>query len=188
MATHSSNLAWRIPWTQKPGRLQSRGLQRVRYDWAITHATHTAQFLGFTVAVVVVAESCLTLCDPMDCSMRGFPVLHHLPKFAQTHVHWVDDAIQPSHALLPLLLWPSIFPASEYFPMSWLFTSGDQSIGTSHQSFQCIFSVNFLWGWLVLSPYPRDSQESSPSPHLESINSSMLSLLYSPSLTSIYDY
>ena len=115
MATHSSNLAWRIPWTQKPGRLQSRGLQRVRYDWAITHATHTAQFLGFTVAVVVVAESCLTLCDPMDCSMRGFPVLHHLPKFAQTHVHWVDDAIQPSHALLPLLLLPSIFPRIRVF-------------------------------------------------------------------------
>ena len=42
-----------------------------------------------------VVQSCLTLCDPMDCSMPGFPVLHCLPKFAQTHVHQVSDAIQP---------------------------------------------------------------------------------------------
>ena len=41
------------------------------------------------------------LCDPMDCSIPGFPVLHHLPEFAQTHVHWVGDAIQPSYPLLP---------------------------------------------------------------------------------------
>ena len=46
-----------------------------------------------------VTESCPTLCDPMDCSTTGFPVLHHLPKFVQTHVHWVSDAIQPSHPL-----------------------------------------------------------------------------------------
>ena len=47
-----------------------------------------------------VARSCLTLCDPMDCSTPGFPVLYHLPKSAQTHVHWVGDTIQPSHPLL----------------------------------------------------------------------------------------
>ena len=49
-----------------------------------------------------VAKSCLTLCDPMDCSTPGSPVLHYLPKLAQTHVHWVSDAIQPSHHLLLL--------------------------------------------------------------------------------------
>ena len=48
-----------------------------------------------------VAKSCLTLCDPMDGSMAGFPVLHHLPEFAQTHVHWGGDAIQPLHPLWP---------------------------------------------------------------------------------------
>ena len=48
-----------------------------------------------------VTKSCLTLCDSMDCSMPGFPVLHHLPEFAQIHVHWIDDAIQPSHPPLP---------------------------------------------------------------------------------------
>ena len=48
----------------------------------------------------LVAQSCLTLCDPMDCSMPALPVHHQLPEFTQTHVHWVSDAIQPSHPLL----------------------------------------------------------------------------------------
>ena len=48
-----------------------------------------------------VAKSCLPLCDPTDCSTSGFPVLHHLPGFAQIHVHWVGDAIQPSYPLSP---------------------------------------------------------------------------------------
>ena len=46
-----------------------------------------------------VAKSCLTLCDPMNCSTPGFPVLHHLREFTQTHVHWVGHTIQPSHPL-----------------------------------------------------------------------------------------
>ena len=46
-----------------------------------------------------VAESCLTLCDPMDCSMPGFPVLHYLLEFVQSHAHLVSDAIQPSLSL-----------------------------------------------------------------------------------------
>ena len=47
-----------------------------------------------------VAQSCLTLCDPMDCSKQGLPDHRHLPEFTQAHVHWVSDAIQPSHLLL----------------------------------------------------------------------------------------
>ena len=47
-----------------------------------------------------VAQSCTTLCDPMNCSMPGLPVHHQLPEFTQTHVHQVSDAIQPSHPLL----------------------------------------------------------------------------------------
>ena len=50
--------------------------------------------------VVVVTQSCPTLCNPMDCSTLSFPVHHYLLEFAQTHVHQVDDAIQPSHPLL----------------------------------------------------------------------------------------
>ena len=79
-----------------------------------------------------VTKSCLTPCNPLDCSIPGFPGLHYLPEFGQTHVHWVDDAIQPSHSLSP----PSppalnFFPLSESFPVSWLFASGGQSIGAS---------------------------------------------------------
>ena len=48
-----------------------------------------------------VAQSCPTFCDPMDCLTPGLPVLHYLPEFAQTHIHWIGDAIQPSHPLLP---------------------------------------------------------------------------------------
>ena len=59
------------------------------------------------------AQSCPTLCDPMDCSTRGFPVLHHVPKFAQTH-----ESVMPSNHLIlccPLLLLPSIFPSIRVF-------------------------------------------------------------------------
>ena len=62
-----------------------------------------------------VAWSCLTLCDPMDCSTPGLPVHHQLPEFAQTHAHWVSDAIQPSHLLSSLLLLPSVFPSIQVF-------------------------------------------------------------------------
>ena len=60
-----------------------------------------------------VAQLCLTLFDPMDCSTPGFPVLHFLPEFAQTHVHW--DAIQPSHPLTCPSSLPSVFPSIQVF-------------------------------------------------------------------------
>ena len=55
------------------------------------------------VFVVVVAQSpsCMTPCDPMDCSMLCLPVPHHLPQCAQVHVHYTSDVIQPSHPLMP---------------------------------------------------------------------------------------
>ena len=62
----------------------------------------------------LVAKSCPTLCDPMNCSRLGLPVLHCLPEFAKTHVHWIGDAIQPSHLCCPLLL-PSVFPSIRVF-------------------------------------------------------------------------
>ena len=62
-----------------------------------------------------VAQLCLTLHNHMDCSIPGFAVLHHLPEFAQTHVHWVSDVIQTSHPCRPILLLPSIFPSIRIF-------------------------------------------------------------------------
>ena len=71
---------------------------------------------------------CPTLWDPMGCSMPGFPVFHHLPEFAQTHVWWISNAVQPSYPLLSPSL---IFPNIRDFPVTRLFTSGGQSIGAS---------------------------------------------------------
>ena len=70
-----------------------------------------------------VAQSYLTLCGPMDCSMSGFPVRHQLPEFAQTHVHWVGDAIQPSHLL------SSPYPTFNFSQRQGLF----QWVSSSHQ-------------------------------------------------------
>ena len=79
-----------------------------------------------------VAKSCPTLCNSMDCSPPGFPVPHYLLDFAQVHVQWMGDAIQPSHPLLfPLASCPQSFPASGSFPISQLFASSGQSTGAS---------------------------------------------------------
>ena len=77
-----------------------------------------------------VTKSSLTLCDPMDCSTPGFPVPHWLPEFAQTHVHWVGNAIQMSILYCPRSC-PQSFPASGSFLISRLFASGGQSTGAS---------------------------------------------------------
>ena len=89
-----------------------------------------------------VTQLCLTLCDPMDCSTPGFPVLRCLPEFAQSHVHWVADAIQRSHLLSPPFL---IGKASGSFPMSQLFASDGQSITVSPS----VLPMN-AQGWLPL--------------------------------------
>ena len=78
-----------------------------------------------------VAQSGMTLCDPMDCSTPGFLVPDQLPKPAQIHAHQVSDAIQPSHPVTPFSSCLQSCPASGSFPMSQFFTSGGQSIEAS---------------------------------------------------------
>ena len=130
----------------------------------------------------LAAQSCLTLCNPMDCSMAGFPVHHQLREHAQTHVHWVGDAIQPSHSLLSPS--PLAFNLSQHQGLFQWDSSSYQvakvlEFQLQHQSFQWIFRTYFLWDWLFWSPCsPRDSQESSPTPQFKSISSSVLSFLY----------
>ena len=84
--------------------------------------------ISVSVQFSSVAQLCLTLCDPVDCSMPGFPVHHQLLEPSQTHLHRVSDAIQPSH---PLSLCLQSFLASGFFQMSQFFASGGQSIGVS---------------------------------------------------------
>ena len=67
----------------------------------------------------LVAQPCLTLCDPMDCSMPGFPVPQYLPELAQTHIHWVSDAIQPPHPLLPASP-PALNLSQHQRPFQWV--------------------------------------------------------------------
>ena len=86
-----------------------------------------------------VAKSCPTLCSPMDCSTPGLSVLHYLPEFAQTHVHWAGGAIQSSYPLVAhFSSYPQSFPASRYFPMGWIFASGAQvlELQLQHQPMQ----------------------------------------------------
>ena len=78
-----------------------------------------------------MANSRLTLCDPMDCGTPGSSALHYSPGVSQTHVHWVDNAIQPSHPLLLPSPFAFSFLASGSLPMRRLFSSGGQSIGAS---------------------------------------------------------
>ena len=79
----------------------------------------------------LVAQLCPTLRDPMDCSMPGFTILHHLTELAQTYVHWVSDVTQTSHPCCSLLLLPSIFPSIRILSNELALPSGGQSIGAS---------------------------------------------------------
>ena len=71
----------------------------VLWQWHLKRIRHTFKSKR-KFGSVQFTQSCLTLCDPMNCSMPRLPVHHQLPEFTQTHVHWVSDAIQPSHPLL----------------------------------------------------------------------------------------
>ena len=139
-----------------------------------------------------VAQSCLTLCDPMNCSTPGLPVHHQLPEFTQTHVHRVGDVIQPSHPL------SSPFPPAPN-PSSIRVFSNESTLHMRRPkywsfSFSIITSkktprTDILQNGLVGSPCsPRDPQESSLTPQFKSINSLVLSLLHSPTFTSIHDH
>ena len=127
----------------------------------------------------------------MDCSTPGFPVHHQLPELIQTHVHWVGDAIQSSHPMLSPSP-PALNLSKHQGLFKWVSSSHQVAkildFQLQHQSFQWIFRTDFLHDGLVGCPCsPRDSQESSPTPQLRSINSSALSFLYSPTLTCIHD-
>ena len=151
-------------------------------QWFDPRSNSSLTFVIIIVHCYSVIQSCPTLCDPMDCSMPGFPVLHCLPEFAQTRVHWVSDAIQSFHPLLsPFSSCLQSFPTSESFPVSRLFTSGSQSIGASASSSVLPMKysglISFRMDWLDLLAVPRDSQKSLTAPQSKSINSTALSLL-----------
>ena len=86
------------------------------YIYPFLKATHTnVLFLYISIQFSSVAQLCPTLCDPMDCSTPGLPVHHQFLEFTQTHVHWVGDAIQPSHSLSSPSPSPLMFPSIRVF-------------------------------------------------------------------------
>ena len=143
-----------------------------------------------------VTQSRPTLWDPMNHSTPGIPVHHHLLEFTQTHVHRVRDAIQPSHPQSspspPDPNPPSIrvFSNESTLRMRWpKYWSFGFSIIPSKEIPGLISWDGDLQNGLVGSPCSsRYSQESSPTPQVKSINSSVLSLLHSTTLTTIHDH
>ena len=135
-ATHSSILALKIPWTSPWGPKELDTTERLSFSlslsrpdcsgglaflwWEFLCGNLNLQWL-LLVQFSSVAQSCLTLCDPMNRSTPGLPGHHQLPEFTQTHVHRVSDAIQPSHPLSPPSP-PAPNPSQhQSFPMSQIF-------------------------------------------------------------------
>ena len=124
-----------------------------------------------------VAQSCLTLCNPMNCSMLGLPVHHQPPKFTQTHVHWVSDAIQSSHPLFSPCL-PAFNLSQHQGLFKWVSSlhqvakvlANVLEFQFQHQSFQWTLRTDILQDGLIGSPCsPRDSQKSSLTAQFKSI-------------------
>ena len=126
---------WSFTFSISPSNEYS-GLISFRVDW----------FDLFVVQYSSVIQSCLTLCDSMDYSTPGLPVHHQLPEFTQTHVHWVSDAIQPSHPLSSPSLALSLSQHQGLF--NWVSSLHQVAkvleFQLQRQSFQSIFRTDFL--------------------------------------------
>ena len=144
----------------------------------------------FDIAVVLLFSCVQLFADLMYCSMPGFPVLHQLPEFAQTHVHWVSDVIHLSSDV-PFSSCLQSFPASGSFPMSQLFASGSQNIGASASASVLLMNIQ---GWFPLGLTGLISLQSKElsgvfsNTTVWSISSWVLSLLYGLTLVSKHDY
>ena len=105
---------------------------------------HSSAFSPISTLVVQSLRR-VWLCSPVDYCTSGSSVFQCLPEFAQIHVHWVSDAIQPSHPVSPFSSCSQSFPASGFFPVSRLFASGGQRIGASAS----VLPMN-IQGWFPL--------------------------------------
>ena len=145
-----------------------------------------------SVQFSLVTQSCLTLCNPVNCSTPVLPVHHQFLEFTQTYAHRVSDVIQPSHPLSSPSP-PAPNPSQHQSLFQWVNSSHEVAkvleFQLQHQSFQWTLRTDLLYDGLVGSPCsPRDSQESSPTPQFKSVNFLVLSFLHSPTLTSIHDH
>ena len=134
---------------------------------------------------------CVQLCNSMDCSTPGFPVLHHLLELAQTHVHWVSDAIQQFHPLLSPS--PSAFSLSQHQGLFQWVSSSHQVTKFGASASASVLPMNMQdwfplrWtGWISLQSKGLSRVFSNTT--AQTVNSSVLSFLYGPTLTSIYEW
>ena len=141
-------------------------------------------------SVVVQSLSHVWLCNSKDCSTPTFPVLHYLPEFAQTHVHWVDDAIQPSHPR-PLLLLPLIFPSIRVFSNESVlcierskYWRPSFSISPSNE-YSGLISSRIDWFDL---PAVQGTLKNLLQHHNSKVSILWCCLLYGPTLTSTHDH
>ena len=161
----------------------------IEFQWDSQIHFHSTTLIRFCCCSVI--QSCPTSCNPMDCSTQRPPCPSLSPRICSNSCllsWWCHPTI--SSSVIPFSSCPHSLPASGSFPVSWLFASGGQSIGASASASVLLISSQ---GWcplgLVWSPFcPRDSQESSPAPQFKSISSLTLSLLYGPTLMSVYKY
>ena len=130
-----------------------------------------------------VSKSCLTLCNPMDCSMPGLPVTHHLLEFAQVHVHWISDAIQPSHPLLSPSPAVNLSQHQGLFrwPKYWKFSVSTSS--SNEYSGLIFFRIDWLIS-LLCKGYSRVLSSTTGQNH----KFFGTLLLYGPALISTHDY
>ena len=140
--------------------------------------------------VVVQLLSRVWLCDPMDCSIQGFPVLHFLPEFPQTHIHWVSDAIQPSHPLSPTS--PSALSLSHIRVFSKESALGIRWPKFWSFSFRSVLSVN-IQGWFPLGLtgvilLSRELSRVFSSTTVQQHQFFGTLPLYVPTLTTVHDY
>ena len=147
----------------------------------------SVSFLNVTFSSVQFTQSCLTLCDPMDCSMPGFPDHHQLPKLIQTHV--IQSVMPSNHLILCrfLLLLPSIFPSSRVFsnesvlcirwPKYWSFSTSPSNEYSG--------LISFRIDWLILQ---SKGLKSLLQHHSSKVSLLAFSFLYSPTLTFTHDY
>ena len=151
------------------------GVPRVRHDWATKHT----QSLSF----------CPILCNPMNCSAPGFPVLHYLPEFAQIHVHWVGDAIQPSHPLSSPSP-PALNLSHHQGLFHWVNSSHQVAkvLELQHQCFQWIFGLmSFRMDWLDLLAV-QGTLKSLLQHHSSKASILRCSAFFMVQLTYVHDY
>ena len=144
-------IQWVCTWFTKQWRVNKGFWAEELY---ISSWNSTVNNLSMKLQFSSVAQSCPTLCNPMDCSTPGFPVHHQLLELAQTHVYRVDDAIQPSHLCRPLLP-PTIFPSIRVFSNESVLSIRWPNIGVSASA--SVLPMNIqdwsplgLTGWISL--------------------------------------